>query len=231
MSKRLAQLLIVILAMILATCICFASPVMVSPAANSVISGDSVLVSVKLTEKQTIRVSIYKEMEEVKAAVYETVVGEDGSETQEKISDAEYKAYDASKLTEADLVLLAKGKTTDEEGKAITLSTGASVKPLYGQLVGNPVNYTNSSEVGFYTQQLSKLDPGLYSIKVEVLGEKKASEDESAAPEYEILESQESLVALKEKPKEEIVTGSGIFGPSKSSAWQFIQNILRSLFR
>ena len=238
MPKRLVQLLTVALCVFLSTCICFASPVMVSPSANSVVSGDSVLVSVKLTEKQTIRVSVFREMEESKAAVFETVTDENGIEKQVQISPAEYKNYDASRLTEADITLLAQGNTTDPKGNEIKLSTGAPVKPLYGKLVGTPVEFTNSSDVGFYTKQLSKLDPGLYMIQVDVLGAKKAEEAaetgaavENSGEEYEIKESVRTLVALKEKPKEEPVTGSGIFGPTKSTAWQLIQNILKSLFR
>lgn len=232
MSKRLIQLLALILTLALGTCVCFASPTVVSPGANSVHDGDSILVSVKLTEKQTVRISVLRQMEEVKAAVTEITTDEEGNEQVKEVSPAEYKAYDASKLSEADVALIAAGETQDAKGNPVRLSNGAAVITLYGETVSGPVDYTNNNELGFYTKQISSLKPGLYVIQVDVLGDKIEAEEgkEAADGEYEILESVRSYVALKEKPKEEPVADNGIFS-TRNSALQFLQNLLRSLFK
>ncbi len=232
MKKRLIQLLAIIMLLALGTCVCFASPTVVSPGANSVHDGDSILVSVKLTEKQTIRVSVIRQMEEVKAAVYETTVDEAGNEQTKEVSPAEYKPYDASKLTEADVALLAAGETKDAKGNPIKLSNGSAVKTLYGETVSGPVDYKNVSDLGFYTKQISSLKPGLYVIQVDVLGKKieQKEGEEASEGDYEIIESVKSYVALKEKPKETPVADNGIFS-TRNTALQFLQNLLRSLFR
>ena len=232
MSKRLMQLLALILTLALGTCVCFASPTVVSPGANSVHDGDSILVSVKLTEKQTVRISVLRQMEEVKAAVTEITTDEEGNEQVKEVSPAEYKAYDASKLSEADVALIAAGETQDAKGNPVRLSNGAAVITLYGETVSGPVDYTNNNELGFYTKQISSLKPGLYVIQVDVLGDKIEAEEgkEATDGEYEILESVRSYVALKEKPKEEPVADNGIFS-TRNSALQFLQNLLRSQFK
>jgi hypothetical protein len=232
MSKRLMQLLALILTLALGTCVCFASPTVVSPGANSVHDGDSILVSVKLTEKQTVRISVLRQMEEVKAAVTEITTDEEGNEQVKEVSPAEYKAYDASKLSEADVALIAAGETQDAKGNPVRLSNGAAVITLYGETVSGPVDYTNNNELGFYTKQISSLKPGLYVIQVDVLGDKTKAEEgkEASDGDYEILESVRSYVALKEKPKEEPVADNGIFS-TRNSALQFLQNLLRSLFK
>ncbi len=228
--RRIVQILTIALVLMLGTCVCFASPVVVSPASNSIVSGDSILVSVKITEKQAIRVSILRQMEETRPAKYEAEVLEDGTIEEKEISPAVYTAYDASKLTEADLAKIAEGKTKDENGKDITLSTGAAVKPLFGELVSDPVDYTNNSEIGFYTKKINELKPGLYMIRIEVL-EEAVNAGSNGNAGRSVKETIDTYVAVKEKPKEENVTGGGIFNTQKNSAWQLIQNILKSLFR
>lgn len=94
----------------------------------------------------------------------------------------------------------------------VTLSDG-SVMPKYSDRVyASTVRYTNESEIGFYTKQLSSVKPGLYKVTV------KSSSGTTSC-----------YAAVKEKQAEP--EKSNIFTTQKSGALQFLRNVLRSLFR
>ncbi len=144
----------------------------ISPAQNTVTTSSSLLVSVKLTEPVTIRVTVYEEKISTEAA--------DGTK--------QYTSVDVSKFTKDDL-----GKIADvyagKEGQ--TLSTGAVAAKYASVVYSKAVTFTGTGDVSFYTKQLSDITPGLYRVRVERLGENDS-----------ILETQSSFVAVQKKAEE-----------------------------
>ena len=124
--RRIASLILVIA--ILATGIVFAdAAAIVSPAANSIVYTDTLLVSVKVTELKTIRVSVYAEK----------VVSGD------KLVNA-----DVSKFTEADLKAAAgSGKYTDVLlGEAATYTNTVEIGFYTKQISVSPGLYKVKAE-------------------------------------------------------------------------------------
>ena len=196
--RRILSLVLVLL--LLGTGFVYAGgATIISPAQNTVTTSSSLLVSVKLTEPQTIRVTVYEEKNSRENA--------DGSK--------EYTSVDVSKFNKEDL-----GKIADVyAGKeAQTLSTGAVASKYSSIVYSTAVTYTNTSDVSFYTKQLSSVSPGLYRVRVEVL-----ADDETVA------ETQNSFVAIQKKDEEKKQTN--LFESKQTSAVKAIQNVLKSLFK
>jgi len=194
---------------IIASCMAFgAGTLIVSPAQNSIIDTDTLLVSVKLTEKQTVRVTVYEE----KTAVKLEKPAEDG-----KLY--EYLSVDASWFTEGDLALIADGKLKDKDDKDILLSDGETKVPKYTDMVfAEAVSYTNTKSVGLYTKQLSGLTPGLYKVKVETL-----------AADGTVSETLFNLVAVKNKAEE---NADELFTDANNGAIKTaIQTIINKIFK
>lgn len=177
----------------------------VSPASNTIVFSDSLLVSVKVTEPKTIRVTIYEEKET----------------NEDTLVSAKVSAY-----TEADLSVIASAKTKTPvalEGAVSavaaepTLSDGTTVKEYTSVAMGDAATYTCDSSLGFYTKQISSVTPGLYRVQVETL-----NSDGTAS------ETIHSMVAVKTKPPEE---KSNIFQAPQTGALQFLQTLLRNIFR
>lgn len=212
MSRHIARpvrrILAVLLAVLLAFEVTFAASI-VSPADSSIAYSDSLLVSVKLSDQKTVRITVYKEQ----IGTEKEVRKEDGS----IVTETEYKDADASDLTENDLAAIAAGKKTEADGTVVTLSTGSEIPDYHDAVFAPAVEYTNSTAgIGFYTKKLINVTPGLYKVKVETLGSKN-----------EVTETVVSFAAVKEKKEEK----QGIFGRGVTSgALQFLQNLLRNLF-
>lgn len=140
----------------------------------------------------------------------------DGGESYELVrllvKEAEYSPVDASALTTADLAKIAAGDRFDEDGEPILLSDGSAIPEYNDGVYAATVRYTNDSEIGFYTKQLSGVEPGLYKVVV------KDSSGKTSC-----------YVAVKEKQAEP--EKSNIFTTQRSGALQFLRNVLRSLFR
>ena len=169
----------------------------VSPSANAVIYSDSILVSVKVTEKISIKVTVYeaKDKDELGNAV----------------------AVDVSKMNTDDVALIASYRLAAENTEAPALSNGARAKK-YSEVIFSPaVNYTNNGDVGFYTKQLSGVKPGLYRVQVDSLGEN-----------GEVISTVSSMVAVREKDDK---VDQNIFEGQTTSILQYVQNMLRKLFR
>lgn len=159
----------------------------VSPAANSVASGSDLLISVKVSDKKKISVTVFEERR--------AVADKDGKES--------FEAVDVKELSENALDLLedAFNKSSKnfedavfEKGKA----TGSFVieekeeRIKFTELVvSEPASYTAVGEAGYFSKNLEKLSPGLYRVQVQLLDK-----------DGEAVESYSSLVALKENKTE-----------------------------
>ena len=177
----------------------------VSPASNTIIYSDSLLVSVKVTEPQTVRITAYEE----KQASGDSLV-----------------SANVSAITESDLAIIASATTegTAAEGSAdiattasASLSDGSTVKSYTSVAMGDTASYTCNSSLGFYTKQINDVTPGLYRIQVETVDS-----------EGGVTEVVQSMVAVKAKPVE---VKSDIFQAPQTGALQFLQTLLRNIFR
>ena len=195
---------------LLATTVCFASSAaIVSPAENSIIQGDSFLVSVKVTEKKTVRVTVYEELE---ASEEELVAASVAKYTTDDLAAIASTAAIAAQNAEAELNGTAVSNVTYK------LSDGTTAKTYISRVYTETAEYTNTKDVGFYTKQLSSVKPGLYRVEVVTLDE-----------EGNAVETLNSYVAVKKKAAEEKTT---LFQNQQgSTAIKFIQNLLKNLFR
>ena len=202
--KRITAVLMIVF--LCSTSFAFAgAAAIVSPAASTIVYSDSLLVSIKVTEPKTIRVTVYEEKET----------------SEELLVSAKVAAY-----TEADLAIIASAKTqtgTLEGAVGVaaaaepTLSDGTAVKEYTSVAMGDAASYTCDSTLGFYTKQISSVSPGLYRIQVETLNNEGA-----------VSEVIHSVVAVKTKPVE---VKNNIFQAPQTGALQFLQTLLRNLFR
>jgi hypothetical protein len=177
----------------------------VSPAANTIVYSDSLLVSVKVTEPKAVRVTVYEEKE---------------------LINEQYASVKVANITEADLALIAVGPVPQGAGTAAfnttttsvsVLSDGSAVKSYTSFILGESASYTCTSQLGFYTKQINNITPGLYRIQVDTL-------DTAGAA----TETVNSLVAVKVKP---VAETTNIFETPQTGALQFLQNLLKSIFR
>ncbi len=194
--KRFRHITIVT-AIVLLLCSSFAfagAAAIVSPAANTIVYSDSLLVSVKVTEPKTVRVTVYEEKE----TSGETLV-----------------SANVTAFTEADLALVAAKKT--QGAAASTLSDGSTTKDYTSAAMGDAVSYTCDSSLGFYTKQISDVKPGLYRVQVETVN-----------GDATVSETVHSMVAVKVKPVE---VKASIFQAPQTGALQFLQTLIRNIFR
>lgn len=178
----------------------------VSPAANTIIYSDSFLVSVKIAEPKTVRISIYE---------------------QKDLNNEQLVSVNVSNMNSEDLALIAKGPTTPVTGEVAatevsissisTLSDGTAVKSYTPVALTETTTYTCVGQLGFYTKQIDNVKPGLYKIQVETLN---AAE--------EVTETIDSFIAVKVKP---ITERANIFETPQTGALQFLQTLLKNLFR
>jgi len=205
--KRLRQFTAVLFVVLMfGTGFAFAgAAAIVSPASNTIIYSDSLLVSVKVTEPKTVRITAYEE----KQASGDSLV-----------------SANVSAITESDLAIIASAKTegTAAEGSAdmattasASLSDGSTVKSYTSVAMGDTASYTCNSSLGFYTKQINDVTPGLYRIQVETVDS-----------EGGVTEVVQSMVAVKAKPVE---VKSDIFQAPQTGALQFLQTLLRNIFR
>jgi hypothetical protein len=178
----------------------------VSPTANTIVYSDSFLVSVKIAEPKTIRVTVYE---------------------QKELNNEQLISVNVVNINAEDLVLIAEGPiplitgetvVTEVEVSAVaTLSDGSAVKSYTPVALSEAATYTCIGQLGFYTKQIDNVKPGLYKIEVETLN--------AAA---EVTETINNFVAVKVKPVAEKVN---IFETPQTGALQFLQNLLKNIFR
>ena len=206
----------------------------VSPAANSVFASDSLLVSVKLNNPCTVRITVYEEKIKV-VDVNATASAISGAAvTAPAISAAAVTApaISAAAITETAITVPAINgedaefatyasvsyKSVDTTSfEAIDFVSNPALSTYVDKIYLNPVTYTSTEKIGFYTKQLTGVKPGLYKIKVQVLDEK-----------GKVTETVSSLIAIKAKP---VVDEKVVFEQKQTGAIKVLQNLLKSIFK
>ena len=122
-----------------------AAPSIISPAENSIITSDSLLISVKFTEEVTAKITVYQEV------IKESVVMTSGSAVNGTLT-----TYSSIKYNDID--------TKDFELE--DLAAVPRMEGLTNKVYVSTQEYTNTEEVGFYTKQLTNVKPGVYKIVV-----------------------------------------------------------------
>lgn len=89
---------------------------------------------------------------------------------------------------------------------------------LYSVSVMTPETFKGNSNLQFYNKQISEITPGLYRVKAETL-------DAAGA----VTASSSTRVVVMPKGSE-TVTGSAIFETQQTGAFQWVQNLLKSIF-
>ena len=196
----------------------------VSPAANSVFASDSLLVSVKLNNPCTVRITVYEEKIKVVdvnatasaisgAAVTAPAISA-AAITETAITVPAINGEDAEFATYASVSYKSVDTTSFE---AIDFVSNPALSTYVDKIYLNPVTYTSTEKIGFYTKQLTGVKPGLYKIKVQVLDEK-----------GKVTETVSSLIAIKAKP---VVDEKVVFEQKQTGAIKVLQNLLKSIFK
>ncbi|MEG1583425.1 MAG: hypothetical protein RR131_00070 [Anaerovorax sp.] len=172
--KKYIVVVVFIVTLIFSTTFVFAAKdsavTIVNPVSQSTTTATNLLISVKVTQARTIKISMYEE-----------------------------KA-------------LVNGKYV-----SIDLAAGGSVprkEDMKSYLVFQPVTYNTPGKLMFCTKQVNGVHPGLYRVRVDTLASGK------------VIYSSENYVGVKSKED----SGSKIFDNQQSGTFQFLQNILKSIF-
>ena len=218
MMKHSKRVLAMITALVMLACsFAFAGgALIVTPAQNSIIYTDTLLVSVKLTEKQSVNITVFEEQDKVEITEIKDPAATNILKEDDKIY--ELVSVDASSFTVEDLGLIAAGVTKDEKGNDILLSSGGAIKTYVDTVFGEKATCTNTKSATIYTKQLSGFKPGLYKVQVDVLDN-----------EGKVAETIFNLVAVKrpeDEPKEDPLNDAQ-GGKIKT----VIQNIIDAIFK
>jgi hypothetical protein len=146
----------------------------VSPSQS--VTGNNLLISVKMTASKTIKVSLYEEKEKVG----DTLV-----------------SIDPLTVSEEDL----------------------AAKTLVSVSLMTPETFEGTGNLQFYHKQISDVTPGFYRVKVEVLDKSK---------NVTAYSSLRTVVTPKES---ENASGNEIFQTQQTGALQWVQNLLKSIFK
>lgn len=203
--KRVTAIIITLI--IMCSSVAFAgAAAIVSPASNTIIYSDSFLVSVKIAEPKTIRVTIYE---------------------QKDLINDQLVSVNVTNIKAEDLALIAKGPAPPVTAEAAvteatvstvaTLSDGTAVKEYTPVVISEATMYTCTGPLGFYTKQIDNVKPGLYKIQVETLN-----------ASTEVTEKINSFVAVKVKP---VTEKTNLFETPQTGALQFLQTLLKNIFR
>lgn len=187
--------------------------IIVSPVVESVVNSDSLLISIKITKPETIRVTVSEE----KQMIGEELVSVDVS-TVESVPAA--PAADTTAVVpvipaaDETAAVPAVAATTDKQVNA----TGSGVTTSFvSEVVMAPETFTSTNTMSFYTKQLNNVTPGLYKVKVDTID-----------AEGNVLYSTENLVVVKGVISEAEKTD--LFESNQSGISQFVQNLLKSIF-
>ena len=117
----------------------------VSPAVESVVNSDSLLISLKITKPETIKVSVFEEKQ---------LVGE------------ELKSVDVNNIETLQAATTATASSVTTDGVAV--ASGVTAK-FVSKEVMVPETFTSTNTLSFYTKQLNNVTPGLYKVKVDTI--------------------------------------------------------------
>ena len=123
----------------------------ISPGESSIITSDSLLVSVKFTEEVTAKITVYQQV------IKETEIVTSGSAV-----DGTLTTYEAISYKSID--------TTDYEAE--NLASVSAIEGITSRIYVPTDEYTNTENIGFYTKQLTSVKPGVYKIVVKTYDEK-----------------------------------------------------------
>lgn len=215
MSRKISTILALVLAIVMmcASLSFAAAAQVISPAENSICYSDSLLVSVKVSESKSVRITVFEEMDS------KEVIAKD--EKGKPVKTTELFSLDVEKLTEEDLVSIVEvyeGKVTD----GAILSTGSKAVKYTSSEYTEPVVYKvdpkNKSGIGIYTRQLTEVKPGLYRVQVETLATVNKKEV--------VAETINSFVIVKEKEAE-----PKLFETKQNGALKAIKEVLKTIFK
>lgn len=173
--RKYIFILVTILSLLCSTTFAFAAPdpavTIVNPVSQSTITASNLLISVKVTQARTIKISMFEEQELV---------------------NGKYVSIDLNKAS--------NGAAPKKEN----IKSVSVIKPAV-------FNTTNS--LMFCTKQVDGVKPGLYKVRVDTL-------DSAGRVKY----TTENYVGVKTKEE------ANIFESEQSGTFQFLQNILKSIF-
>ena len=186
-----------------------ASASIINPVKNSVVSDDSLLLSVKVLDKKKISVTLFEEKEYIET-----------KHDEEKDEDVDIlKSIDVTDFTEEILDVI-----SDEydKKKVLVIGEDEEKQELRAVAVTVPVSYTATGEVGYFSKKVENLKPGLYRVQVKVL-----DKDDKVEEVYN------SFVALQEKVDDEGKTQQKAVKveTQKTSLVKLITKFIKSLIK
>ena len=211
--KSVKRTLTFALALILAACsIVFAagSVTIVSPAENSVVAADSLLISVKVENKKTVNVAVYEEVESVT-----TGKGKDAKTTLAAIETKNFKE-DTLKNFSTVMVSGAAVTTYKTTSSAAGGKVVENVKEYSERTILKPEKFQATATVGFFTKQLADVKPGVYRVVVETLDSK-----------GKVTDTVSSYVAVTVKPAEK----DNVLETQQTGVIKAVTTVLKSIFK
>ncbi|MBO5666362.1 MAG: hypothetical protein J6S45_02830 [Firmicutes bacterium] len=167
--KLIAVMLIVIMmfSTVFASAASDPNVIIVSPAVDTVVNSDSLLISIKITKPETIKVSVFEEKQ---------LFGE------------ELKSVDVNNIETLEAATTATASSVTVDGAVTTTSVTASgvTTKFVSEEIMVPETFTTTNTLSFYTKQLNDVTPGLYKVKVDTID-----------AEGKVLYSTENLVVVK----------------------------------
>ncbi|MBQ8589686.1 MAG: hypothetical protein IJ486_04460 [Firmicutes bacterium] len=189
----------------------------ISPVVESVVNSDSLLISIKITQPETIRVSVFEE----KQVVGEELVSVDVSTLESLPVSTEEAAKAEAPVTPAVAAAVpavaAAAQVAPVQEEATNATASGVTASLVSQEIMAPETFTSANTLSFYTKQINGVTPGLYKVKVDTVNEAGA-----------VIYSTETLVVVKGVASEEQKTD--LFESNQSGISQFVQNLLKSIF-
>lgn len=197
-KKRLLAMLVII-ALVFVMCFTFSidkaygaedpAVTVVNPLNNTTVYAKSVLISIKLTAPETIKINVYKQVKHDSAGNPVTLSFGDWDKVQEELK------------------AIASGST---------VATNPSIQILQGWVM-EPVTFTSTGDLAFFTKKVEDLSTGVYKIKIDTI-----DKDEK------IIYTKEQIVFVKEKAAQPVK--ASVFENSRPGTVSFLQNLLKSIF-
>lgn len=161
----------------------------VNPLNNTTVYANSILISIKLTAPETIKINVYKQVKH----------DEEGKPIPLSFSEWD-KVQGELKATASDSELTSK----------------PSIQVLQGWVM-DPVTFTSTGNLAFFTKKVVNLSPGVYKIKIDTIDK-----------EEKTIYTKEQIVMVKEKAAQPIKPN--VFENSQIGTVSFLQNLLKSIF-
>lgn len=142
-----AMTLILVLMLIFSTIVSAAASdpavTIISPASETVVNSDSLLISVKITKPETIKVYVYEE---------------------KQVKGDQQVSVDVNNLE----ALQAAASAAVPQGTVGTAKANTTLQFVSREVIV-PETFTSTNTLSFYTKQINDVTPGLYKVKVETV--------------------------------------------------------------